>query len=105
MHFSQNKLALKAAGGATGFPMTLSCLQLGVGVIYALFLWAAPDARKLPEVTTSDVIKMLPVGICAAGAHAGSVCKLFPSKPLSGCVDYADDQSLSVPGPSRSPKL
>lgn len=48
-----NKLALKAAGGATGFPMTLACLQLGVGVVYAAFLWAAPDSRSLPKVVTS----------------------------------------------------
>jgi len=79
-----NKLALKAAGGASGFPMTLSCLQLGVGVLYATFLWAAPDARKLPKVTVDDVIKMLPVGICAAGAHAGSVFALG-----AGAVSFA----------------
>merc|ERR1712226_113655 len=46
-----NKLALKAAGGAAGFPMTISTLQLGVGVIYAMFLWLAPDARKRPNIT------------------------------------------------------
>jgi len=79
-----NKLALKAAGGANGFPMTLSCLQLGVGVIYAAFLWAAPDARKLPKVTVDDIKKMLPVGICAAGAHAGSVFALG-----AGAVSFA----------------
>ena len=36
-----NKMALKAAGGAAGFPLTIATLQLGVGMIYALFLWAA----------------------------------------------------------------
>jgi len=35
-----NKLALKAAGGSKGFPMTIASLQLGIGVIYALFAWA-----------------------------------------------------------------
>jgi solute carrier family 35 protein E1 len=79
-----NKLALKAAGGATGFPMTLSCLQLGVGVIYALFLWCAPDARVKPKVTAADLKKMLPVGICMAGAHAGSVFALG-----AGAVSFA----------------
>ena len=39
-----NKTALKAAGGALGYPMTISTLQLGVGSIYALFLRAAPWA-------------------------------------------------------------
>ena len=43
-----NKTALKAAGGALGYPMTISTLQLGVGSLYALFLWAAPDARSPP---------------------------------------------------------
>jgi len=79
-----NKLCLKAAGGATGFPMTLSCLQLGVGVIYAMFLWAAPDARAKPKVTFDDVKKMLPVGVCMAGAHAGSVFALG-----AGAVSFA----------------
>ena len=32
-----NKRALVAAGGKKGFPMTISTLQLGVGVLYALF--------------------------------------------------------------------
>ena len=36
--------------GAAGFPLTIATLQLGVGVIYALFLWAAPDARRFPKV-------------------------------------------------------
>ena len=47
-----NKTALKAAGGALGYPMTISTLQLGVGSLYALFLWAAPDARSFPKVNT-----------------------------------------------------
>jgi hypothetical protein len=34
-----NKMALKAAGGAAGFPLTIATLQLGVGMLYALFLW------------------------------------------------------------------
>lgn len=79
-----NKLALKAAGGAAGFPMTISCLQLGVGVLYAMFLWLAPDARKTPNLTKDDVLKFLPVGLCAAGAHAGSVFALG-----AGAVSFA----------------
>ena len=50
-----NKLALKATGGAAGFPMTISALQLGIGSLYGIFLWLAPDARKKPEVTMDDV--------------------------------------------------
>lgn len=79
-----NKLALKASGGAAGFPMTISCLQLGVGMLYALFLWAAPDARPTPKVTLKDIKKMVPVGLCAAGAHSGSVFALG-----AGAVSFA----------------
>lgn len=73
----QNKQALKAAGGSEGFPMTISTLQLGVGVIYALFLWVAPEARSLPKkFTVGHFFTMLPVGICAAAAHSASVFAL-----------------------------
>jgi len=71
-----NKLALKAAGGSAGFPMTISSLQLAVGCLYALFLWVAPDARKAPSVTMDDIIKMLPVAFCFMGAHSASVFAL-----------------------------
>lgn len=50
-----NKLALKAAGGATGFPLTISALQLGIGSLYGIFLWLAPDARNAPKITMDDV--------------------------------------------------
>ena len=68
-----NKLALKATGGAAGFPMTISALQLGIGSLYGIFLWLAPDAREKPKVTMDDIIKMLPVAFCYAGAHSASV--------------------------------
>lgn len=68
-----NKLALNAAGGKTGFPVTLSGLQLGVGAIYAIFLWLAPDARQKPTVSLNDIVKMLPVAFCFMGAHSASV--------------------------------
>ena len=71
-----NKLALRAAGGSAGFPMTISSLQLGVGSLYALFLWLAPDARQKPSITFDDVKKMLPVSFCAMGAHSASVFAL-----------------------------
>eukprot|EP00559_Dactyliosolen_fragilissimus_P001025 CAMPEP_0184859508 /NCGR_PEP_ID=MMETSP0580-20130426/4483_1 /TAXON_ID=1118495 /ORGANISM="Dactyliosolen fragilissimus" /LENGTH=391 /DNA_ID=CAMNT_0027356151 /DNA_START=69 /DNA_END=1244 /DNA_ORIENTATION=- len=71
-----NKLALKAAGGSAGFPMTISALQLGVGCLYGLFLWAAPDARAAPTVTVDDIIKMIPVAFCFMGAHSASVFAL-----------------------------
>jgi solute carrier family 35 protein E1 len=87
-----NKLALNAAGGAAGFPMTIATLQLGVGVLYALFLWAAPDARKKPDITFSDYMKTLPVGFTAAGAHAASVFALS-----AGAVSFAQIVKAAEP--------
>mmetsp|Transcript_15727 Transcript_15727/g.28615 ORF Transcript_15727/g.28615 Transcript_15727/m.28615 type:complete len:400 (-) Transcript_15727:157-1356(-) len=71
-----NKMALTAAGGSAGFPMTISSLQLGVGCIYGIFLWLAPDAREKPTITFDDIIKMLPVAFCFMGAHSASVFAL-----------------------------
>jgi solute carrier family 35 protein E1 len=87
-----NKLALNAAGGASGFPMTIATLQLGVGVVYALFLWAAPDARKRPAITFDDYMKTLPVGFTAAGAHAASVFALS-----AGAVSFAQIVKAAEP--------
>jgi solute carrier family 35 protein E1 len=64
---------LNAAGGKTGFPMTISSMQLGVGCLYGIFLWLAPDARAKPKITWADVKKMLPVSFCFMGAHSASV--------------------------------
>jgi len=68
-----NKLALNAAGGSTGFPVTIAFLQMAIGAVYALFLWAAPDARPLPETTSKDLLAFLPVAVCLAGAHISSI--------------------------------
>mmetsp|Transcript_125549 Transcript_125549/g.227691 ORF Transcript_125549/g.227691 Transcript_125549/m.227691 type:complete len:467 (-) Transcript_125549:123-1523(-) len=87
-----NKLALKAAGGAAGYPMTIATLQLGVGAIYALFLWLAPDARKKPTITFADYKKTLPVGFTAAGAHAASVFALS-----AGAVSFAQIVKAAEP--------
>jgi len=87
-----NKLALNAAGGKVGFPMTLSSLQLGVGAIYGLFLWLAPDARNKPKITASDVVKMLPVAFCFMGAHSASVFAMG-----MGAVSFAQIVKASEP--------
>jgi solute carrier family 35 protein E1 len=87
-----NKQALKAAGGATGFPMTIATLQLGVGCVYAIFLWVAPDARKRPTITFKDYVSTLPVGFTAAGAHAGSVFALG-----AGAVSFAQIVKAAEP--------
>lgn len=87
-----NKLALNAAGGKIGFPMTLSSLQLGVGAIYGLFLWLAPDARTKPTVTLQDLVKMLPVAFCFMGAHSASVFAMG-----MGAVSFAQIVKSSEP--------
>ena len=68
-----DKLCLNAAGGKAGFPLTVSTMQLGVGVLYALYCWVAPDLRSQPRTTSSDLMQMLPVSFCAAAAHSFSV--------------------------------
>jgi len=87
-----NKLALNAAGGKTGFPMTISSLQLGVGSLYGLFLWLAPDARSKPKVTLEDIKKMLPVAFCFMGAHSASVFAMG-----MGAVSFAQIVKASEP--------
>ena len=91
-----NKLALKAAGGASGYPMTIGVLQLAVGVVYALFMWVAPDARATPSVTKEDIIKMLPVGFCACGAHCFSVFALSAGAVSFGQIVKAAEPAFAA---------
>jgi solute carrier family 35 protein E1 len=91
-----NKKVLNFTGGALGFPMVISCLQLGIGSIYALFLWAAPDARKLPRLKIKDVIKLFPLGFCAAGSHAGSVFALSAGAISFGQMVKASEPAFSA---------
>jgi len=87
-----NKYALNAAGGATGFPVTIGFLQMAIGSIYALYLWAAPDARALPSVTGKDLMNMVPVAACAAGAHLASIFSMN-----LGAVSFAQIVKASEP--------
>lgn len=91
-----NKLALKAAGGSAGFPMTISTLQLFVGCIYALFLWVAPDARAKPSVTLDDIVKMLPVAFCYMGAHSASVFALSAGAVSFGQIVKAAEPAFAA---------
>lgn len=91
-----NKLALRAAGGSAGFPMTISALQLGVGCIYALFMWVAPDAREKPSVTVDDIIKMLPVAFCFMGAHSASVFALSAGAVSFGQIVKAAEPAFAA---------
>eukprot|EP00979_Chaetoceros_neogracilis_P017838 scaffold10291_cov293-Chaetoceros_neogracile.AAC.9 len=91
-----NKLALRAAGGSTGFPMTISALQLGVGCIYALFMWVAPDARAKPKVTVDDIVRMLPVAFCFMGAHSASVFALSAGAVSFGQIVKAAEPAFAA---------
>eukprot|EP00438_Fugacium_kawagutii_P014980 Skav220239 [mRNA] locus=scaffold4245:118401:130750:- [translate_table: standard] len=119
-----NKKALIAAGGTTGFPMTIATLQariqasdfwifahegyglvhqfqnfgyaLGVGCIWALLLWGYPDTRKLPELTASDYKKTLAVGATSAGAHAASVFALNAGAVSFGQIVKAAEPAFAA---------
>lgn len=91
-----NKLALKATGGAAGFPMTISALQLGIGSLYGIFLWLAPDARDKPKVTMDDLIKMLPVAFCYAGAHSASVFSFSAGSVSFGQIVKASEPAFAA---------
>lgn len=91
-----NKLALKAAGGASGFPMTIATLQLGVGCIWALILWGYPDARALPKITFDDWRRTLLVGFTSAGAHAASVFALSAGAVSFGQIVKAAEPAFAA---------
>jgi solute carrier family 35 protein E1 len=91
----QNKNAANAAGGSD-FAMTIATAQLAVGVVYALFLWVAPDARKPPSITFSDFLKALPAGICSAGAHAASVFSLAAGGVAFGQIVKAAEPAFAA---------
>ena len=91
----QNKNAAIASGGSD-FAMTIATAQLAVGVIYAVFLWVAPDARQMPKVTISDLIKTFPSGFCSAGAHAASVFSLAAGGVAFGQIVKAAQPAFSA---------
>jgi len=91
----QNKNASKASGGEK-FAMTIATAQLGIGVIYAIFLWVAPDARKPPKITASDFLKMIPSGVCSAGAHAASVFSLAAGGVAFGQIVKACEPAFAA---------
>jgi len=58
------------------FAMTIATAQLAIGTIWGIFLWLYPEGRPQPKITIDDFIKMIPSGVCSAGAHAASVFSL-----------------------------
>jgi solute carrier family 35 protein E1 len=103
-----NTMALKAVGGKhSGLTMTVSTLQLGVCALYAGLLWltnfnpitllglSKPSKMPLPETTSDDLVKTLPVGFCAAAAHSAGVFCLG-ADPLFGQIVKAGEPVLSA---------
>jgi len=79
-----NKKALNDLGGAKGgLVWTVSMLQLFIGVLWVLPLWAL-GIRQAPKMTSNNWAEIVPVGIFSAGAHAGSVLGLG-----AGAVSFA----------------
>jgi len=91
----QNKNAANAAGGSD-FAMILATAQLLVGVIYALFLWVAPDARAPPKITFDDLLRCIPSGVCSAGAHAASVFSLAAGGVAFGQIVKAAEPAFAA---------
>lgn len=91
----QNKNAANAAGGSD-FAMIIATAQLTVGAVYALFLWVAPDARAPPKITVNDFIKMIPSGVCSAGAHAASVFALSAGGVAFGQIVKAAEPAFAA---------
>merc|ERR1712039_926084 len=79
-----------------GFPMTIATLQLGVGCLWAFFLWGYPDARSLPKITFDDWKKTLLVGFTSAGAHAASVFALSAGAVSFGQIVKAAEPAFAA---------
>ena len=96
-----NKKAAKSSGGAE-FAFTLATIQLVVGSLYALFLWAAPEARAKPKMTFSQVVALAPLGFFAAAAHAGAVFAMSAGAVSFGQVVKAAEPVFAAAGAQRS---
>jgi len=57
--------------------------QNALGVVWSLFLWTS-GIRKTPNLTSADIIACVPIGLCAAAAHGGSVLAMG-----AGAVSFA----------------
>lgn len=90
-----NKLASKSGGG-TEFSFTLATIQLLVGVVYALALWIAPEARTQPKITFAQFVKLAPLGFFAAAAHAGAVFAMSAGAVSFGQVVKASEPAFAA---------
>lgn len=58
------------------FPVTAATLQLLIGLLYAIPLWAT-GIRKFPKLTRDDFLKLLPIAFLNAFGHTVGVCAMF----------------------------
>lgn len=76
VYSTYNKLAERETGGKD-FAVAIATTQLLVGVLYSVYLWIAPECRPFPkDLKIQDIVRLIPAGICSAGAHAASVFSL-----------------------------
>mmetsp|Transcript_12067 Transcript_12067/g.18516 ORF Transcript_12067/g.18516 Transcript_12067/m.18516 type:complete len:349 (+) Transcript_12067:44-1090(+) len=93
-----NTASLSAVGGKlAGMTMIVATLQLGVCGIYALATWILnlnpvnvfglqlPTKQNVPNLSSADVAKTVPLGFCSAAAHACTVFALG-GDPLFGQI-------------------
>jgi len=90
-----NKLAAKESGGTT-YAMTLATIQMWIGVVYALFLWAAPEARSWPKITFAQFVSIAPLGFFAAAAHAGAVFAMSAGAVSFGQIVKAAEPAFAA---------
>lgn len=57
-------------------PWSSATLQLMVGLLYAFPLWLL-RIRKIPNLSWSDIIRLLPIAMLNAGGHACAVNAMF----------------------------
>jgi solute carrier family 35 protein E1 len=58
------------------FPVTISTLQLLVGLVYAVPLWVL-GIRKAPRLNMSDLIRLFPIAALNALGHSATVVAMF----------------------------
>eukprot|EP00560_Eucampia_antarctica_P003555 CAMPEP_0197836542 /NCGR_PEP_ID=MMETSP1437-20131217/29348_1 /TAXON_ID=49252 ORGANISM="Eucampia antarctica, Strain CCMP1452" /NCGR_SAMPLE_ID=MMETSP1437 /ASSEMBLY_ACC=CAM_ASM_001096 /LENGTH=316 /DNA_ID=CAMNT_0043442811 /DNA_START=158 /DNA_END=1108 /DNA_ORIENTATION=- len=103
-----NTGSLNEVGGKTaGMTMIIATMQLGVCALYALLTWIVqinpvnifglqmPSKQNVPKLSTSDLIKTLPVALCSAGAHACTVFALG-GDPLFGQIVKSAEPVLAA---------
>lgn len=57
-------------------PWSSATIQLAIGLFYAIPLWFL-RIRKIPNISASDLSKLLPIALLNAGGHACTVIAMF----------------------------